>query len=102
MKAIALVFFVACSGCSAAALPVLASPVTINVTYNAQDGGAIEDSDVLIDRSSAAADAETTGNVVRDVSPTLEADVSVIPGTQKGARGERKTNDEHHPREGAG
>jgi hypothetical protein len=69
-------------GCSAGPqLPVLTSPINISVTITAADGGSIEDSDVLIDRSSAANDAETTGNRARDVrvDPTVTTSVSAVP-----------------------
>lgn len=69
------------SGCSAGPqLPVLTSPINISVTITAADGGTIEDSDVLIDRSSAASDAETTGNRARDVTVSPSTSVSAIPG----------------------
>lgn len=70
------------SACSAGPqLPVLTSPINISVTITAADGGTVEDSDVLIDRSSAANDAETTGNRARDVtvSPEVTTSVSAIP-----------------------
>jgi hypothetical protein len=72
-----------CAGCSTGPqLPVVTTPINIACTWTNADGGVIEDNDCLIDRSSAASAAETTGNEIRDntISPEVNADVSAIPG----------------------
>ena len=72
----------ASSGCSSGPqLPVVTVPMSISCTWTAApDGGHLADNDCLIDRSSAQADSETTGNRARDVTVSPQTSVSAIPG----------------------
>lgn len=66
-------------GCSSGPqLPIVTTPISISCTWNGMDGGAIEDCDCLVDRSSAQAEGNPVGNVVRDVrvDPTTSVQAS--------------------------
>lgn len=77
LLALAAALVLALSSCSSGPqTPVTTTPLHISVTINAVDGGMVEDSDVLIDRSAASADPQTTGNDNRGVRVDPQTSVS--------------------------
>lgn len=68
------------TGCSTGPqLPVTTPVVNVSCTWNAGDVSLLEDNDCLIDRSSAEADAQTTGMEVEDVTVSPETSLDVTP-----------------------
>lgn len=72
--------FLSQTGCSTGPqLPVTTPVVNVSCTWSVSDASLLEDNDCLIDRSSAEAEAETTGNEVDDVQVSPDVDLSVTP-----------------------
>jgi len=81
LREIVLVFGLL-AGCSVGPqLPVITIPVNVSCTWNAPDGGALEDNDCLVENVSPATTQDTTGNDNRGarVDAELSTSVSAVP-----------------------
>lgn len=79
---LALAFLASCS--AGPQLPVVTTPITISCVWNNMDGGASEDCDCMVDRSSAQGEGSPTGirTETGDISPSVSVPIS---GTGGGA-----------------